>query len=186
MNRGAAAFLVMLVSALPAAGPVVADFSDPAEVERWIGIHDRVMGGVSEAALAHAGDHAVFSGTVSTDFGGGFASVRRAPADMALGGHAGLSLRVRGDGKQYQLRLKPGDRLDGTTWRALFVPGPEWETLSLSFDRFEPVFRGRPVPGAGALDPSAVRQMGLMIAGGQEGPFRLEIRSVNPLSSTGP
>jgi monofunctional biosynthetic peptidoglycan transglycosylase len=176
----------MFVSGPSAAGPLLADFSDSAEIERWVGVHDRVMGGVSEAALVQAGDHAVFAGTVSLEFGGGFASVRRTPADLDLGDQAGLRIRVRGDGKQYQLRLKPGDRLDGVTWRALFVPGKEWQTLDLPFDRFEPVFRGRPVPGAGALDPSALRQVGLMIAGKQKGPFRLEIRFVDRMSRPGP
>jgi monofunctional biosynthetic peptidoglycan transglycosylase len=186
VNLGVAAILVMLVSASSSAGPVLADFSDPAEIDQWTGVHDRVMGGVSEAVLVHVGDRAVFSGTVSTDFGGGFASVRRKPADLALDGEAGVRIRVRGDGKQYQLRLKPGDRLDGITWRALFVPGQAWQTLTLPFERFEPYFRGRPVPGAGPLDPSAVRQMGLMIADKQEGPFRLEIRLIEGLSDSGP
>ena len=121
MNLGVAAILVMLVSASSSAGPVLADFSDPAEIDQWTGVHDRVMGGVSEAVLVHVGDRAVFSGTVSTDFGGGFASVRRKPADLALDGEAGVRIRVRGDGKQYQMRLKPGDRVvdAGCGWGAL-------------------------------------------------------------------
>lgn len=185
MKGHAVALLVMLMSGPSTAGPFLADFSDPAEYERWIGVHDRVMGGVSEAALVQSGGYAVFSGSVSLEFGGGFASVRRTPADLDLGGKAGLTVRVRGDGKEYQLRLKPGDRLDGVTWRALFVPGPGWQTLELPFDRFEPVFRGRPVPGAGALDPAALRQIGLMISGRQAGPFKLEIRFVDRMGRPG-
>ncbi len=186
MRGRAAALLVLLVSGPSGAETVIADFSRAAEISRWTGVHDQVMGGVSEAGLVPAGEHASFTGTVSTDFGGGFASLRRAPAALNLGRARSLTLEVRGDGKTYQLRLKPGNRLDGVAWRALFTPGPQWQTLTLPFDGFEPVFRGRPVPEAGPLDPGAVRQVGLMIAGGQAGPFRLDIRSITVPGDSSP
>ncbi len=183
---GRAALLVLLMSSPSSAETVLADFSRGAEISRWTGVHDQVMGGVSEAGLVPAGEHASFTGTVSTDFGGGFASLRRSPEDLELGPAHGLILHVRGDGKTYQLRLKPGNRLDGVAWRALFTPGPRWQTLNLPFDEFVPVFRGRPVPEAGPLDPAAVRQVGLMIAGGQAGAFRLDIRSITVAGDSSP
>jgi hypothetical protein len=163
---------------------LVADFSDPAETSRWAAVHDRVMGGVSEGGLAFdTAGFARFTGVVSLDFGGGFASVRRSPADLGLAGAEALRIRVRGDGKTYQLRLRPGNRLDGVTWQSSFAPGEDWMDVVLPLADFNPVFRGRPVPEAGTLERAAARQVGLLIAGKQSGPFRLEIRSIEALSA---
>ena len=50
--------------------------------------------------------------------------------------------------------------------------------MNLPFAGFRPVFRGRPVAGHPPLDPGAVKTLGLIIAGRQEGPFRLELDSI--------
>jgi hypothetical protein len=42
---------------------------------------------------------------------------------------------------------------------------------------FRPSFRGRAVPDAPPLDPARVRQVGLLIADRQAGPFALAMRS---------
>lgn len=182
MNRILCTGVLMLMIPMANAEFLVADFSDPSEASRWTAVHDRVMGGVSEGGLEHdPAGFARFAGVVSLDFGGGFASVRRAPADLGLAGARALQIRVRGDGKTYQLRLRPGNRLDGVTWQSTFVPGEEWADIVLPLADFKPVFRGRPFPEAGALDRAAARQVGFMIAGRQSGPFRLEIRTVEAL-----
>jgi hypothetical protein len=41
-----------------------------------------------------------------------------------------------------------------------------------------PSWRGRPVPDAPPLDTARLRQIGLMIADRQEGPFALALRSI--------
>jgi len=51
----------------------------------------------------------------------------------------------------------------------------------LPLNEFGPVYRGRPVPGAGTLPPSAIRQPGFMLVDKIEGPFQLLIRSIEPL-----
>lgn len=65
----------------------------------WAGLHDQVMGGRSEgSAQPHAGDgvapaHVLFSGQISTENGGGFASYRlRWPAPVVVGS-ARIALR---------------------------------------------------------------------------------------------
>ena len=45
---------------------------------------------------------------------------------------------------------------------------------------FEPVYRGRRVAGHPALDPARITTLGLIISR-QEGPFRLELRSIRGL-----
>jgi NADH dehydrogenase [ubiquinone] 1 alpha subcomplex assembly factor 1 len=43
---------------------------------------------------------------------------------------------------------------------------------------FLPTWRGKPVPDAAPLEPSRVRQIGLMIADRQQGSFALAVRSI--------
>ena len=62
---------------------------------------------------------------------------------------------------------------------AVFVPpAGVWTSIRLPLAAFTTTFRGRPVAGVPPLDPARVRQMGLMIADRQAGPFALAIRSI--------
>jgi monofunctional biosynthetic peptidoglycan transglycosylase len=97
-------------------------------------------------------------------------------ADLSETG--GVLLKLRGDGRTYQFRLRQNSRFDGIAWRAEFPTGGEWETVELNFGQFQPVFRGRQVPEAGPVVPSRIRQLGFMLADGQPGPFALEVRSI--------
>ncbi len=63
-------------------------------------------------------------------------------------------------------------------WRAEFTTSGEWQSVDLSFDDFVPVFRGRRVPQAGPVVPSAIRQVGFMLADNTPGPFELEVQSI--------
>jgi hypothetical protein len=52
------------------------------------------------------------------------------------------------------------------------------QTISLPLSAFRASFRGRDVPGAPALDPARICQVGLMIAARQAGSFALDIRRI--------
>ncbi len=153
------------------------DFTLPESTEQWRPVDDVVMGGVSGSRMVHVADgHAVFAGTLSRENNGGFASVRCAPGQFALGDFNAIRLRVRGDGRIYRLRLRMDAGFDGVAYQASFpTEDGAWSTVDLPFTAFRPSFRGRDVPNAPALDPGSIRQIGLMIADAQEGAFRLEI-----------
>jgi monofunctional biosynthetic peptidoglycan transglycosylase len=156
---------------------VRADFSAAGEVAQWGPVNDVVMGGVSSSTVRASDEGtAVFSGEVSLENNGGFASVRSRPRDWELGGARGLALRVRGDGKSYKLGARTDDAFDGVTWQATFetVSG-EWTTVRVAFADMEPRWHGRLVQNAGGLRPEAIRTLGLLISDKQEGPFRLEL-----------
>ncbi len=155
---------------------VLMDFARP-EAGDWFIVNDGVMGGVSSSTMQNTSDGTgVFAGELSLENNGGFASVRTAMEVSDLSRFAGLTLRVRGDGRRYQVRLRVDDRFDGIAYRAEFDTKPdEWTTVALPFASFVPTYRGYVPPGAPPLDPDAVRQFGFLIADKQEGPFRLEI-----------
>ena len=159
------------------------DFSDRAEPPRWIAVNDGVMGGVSQGGLrADSGCTATFQGTVSLENSGGFASVRTGPRDFDLAGWSAIRVRVKGDGKRYRFRIRTDDAFDGIAYQQDFTTtAGEWTEHDFRFADFQPSFRGRPVPDAGPLRPDKIRQLGFLIADGQEGPFELRVQWIHAL-----
>jgi NADH dehydrogenase [ubiquinone] 1 alpha subcomplex assembly factor 1 len=156
---------------------MVIDFSQPDARVSWQIINDGVMGGISRGEMAFTeGGRGLFRGVLSLENNGGFASVRQSGRSHDLSGYDGLQLQVIGDGRSYQLRLKTDNRYDGVSYRYRFTTEPgKPVTVSAPFTEFEPVFRGRVVPGAPPLDPAKIEQIGFLIADQKDGPFRLEI-----------
>lgn len=153
------------------------DFEFERSVRDWYSIDDRVMGGVSRSSLEHRpGVGGVFRGELSLDQGGGFASVRCLPAGFDLGGRRGVELRVRGDGRSYQLRMRTDGGFDGPNHCATFeAPADTWTTVRIPFDDFRATRRGRLLEEVEPLAPEKVRTFGLMVADRQAGAFRLEV-----------
>jgi hypothetical protein len=136
----------------------VLDFHD-ADPTAWAIVNDGVMGGRSSSQVERTEAGTLrFSGHVSLENSGGFASTRTELGPLDLSGFRGLALRVRGDGRRYQLRLRMDPR-DPIAYKA----------------EFQPTFRGRRPLGAPPLDPGALGQLGFLIADEREGPFRLEV-----------
>lgn len=135
---------------------------------QWRGVSDNVMGGVSEATIAHDiidGDPCLrLTGDVRLDNNGGFV---QAGLDLAaLGdsvdasGHAGIRLVVRGNDEQYSVHLRTPDNVrPWQSYRAHFVAGPKWETIELAFAAFEPYRIEVP------LDITRLRRIGLVAIG---------------------
>ncbi len=152
----------------------------------WYVVNDGVMGGRSRSSIEQTAEGTgVFAGRVSLENNGGFASVRTRVEGIDVPAADGVTIRVNGDGQQYQLRFRTDDRFDGVAYRANFqTSGGGWEELTVPFSAFVPSFRGRVVEDAEPLDPSAVRQLTLMIADKQEGDFRLEVEWVKAFAKS--
>ena len=152
------------------------DFQDPEEPHRWRAINDGVMGGISRGCMRVEAGVGIFSGEISLENNGGFASVRREPQAFDLSDADALSLYVRGDGRRYQLRLYTDQLPRGAAYRALFQPpAGEWQHVALPWEAFMPAFRGRLLEDVPPLDPAAITQLGVMLADRTAGPFRLEM-----------
>ena len=159
--------------------PVIFDFRQGTDLELWDNVDDVVMGGVSRSTMRFEDGRAVFAGTVSLEDRGGFASVRSRPKDHDLSEYDGIAVRVRGDGKRYNVRLRTTRSFDDVSYRAEVEPQEgRWTELKLPFAIFEPTYRGREMPDYGDLDPGEIKMFGLLISGKQQGPFRLEIEWV--------
>ena len=101
-------------------------------------------------------------------------------AEGALAGATALILKVRGDGKRYQLRLRMSRSFDGVAYAASFeTTAEQWSTVELPLELFRPTFRGYVPRDAEPLDPGRVQQVGLMLTDKQEGRFRLEVAGID-------
>ncbi len=169
----------------PAAGPVVlVDLGDPAAVASWTTVNDPVMGGRSTSTVAFGDGGLEFSGNISLDNNGGFASAR-GPVDPEIGRRAtgATSLRVRalGDGKTYVLKVETGQ-----PWSYIQRFATEAgvrRTYDLPVSGFEPVGMFLdPALGAPPLDPSTISRVALYILDKQEGPFQLVVSSIDSSS----
>ena len=156
---------------------VLSDFSSSAEIDKWSVVNDGVMGGVSRASLKRtSGGKALFSGHVSTENYGGFSSIRYNLEQRDISAYRYVVLRLKGDGKQYQFRLKetPSQR---HSYIATFKTSGEWETIRIALASFYPGYRGMvldiPNYSAGSLG-----QIGILIANKKEEDFSLEISSI--------
>jgi monofunctional biosynthetic peptidoglycan transglycosylase len=156
---------------------------DPEQID-WQIINDGVMGGRSRSSFTLDREGLHFRGTLSTAFGGGFASIRgRLP--RPLGSFPGFRLDLKGDGRRYQLRLRESPDSNDIAWRAFFDTSGSWETISLSIGDFEPVIRGRRIVALPGLSDRTVRYIGFMLTGDKEGRFDLSIRSMATLEAKG-
>jgi monofunctional biosynthetic peptidoglycan transglycosylase len=152
-------------------------FEDDGGSAGWTIVNDGVMGGISRSRLSLSGEGtALFEGFLSLENNGGFASVRTRPERLPTAGTSRLVVRLRGDGREYQLRIRTSRAFDGVAYRWSFTaPAGEWAVLEAPYREFVPTFRGRILRDVPPIAPEKIRQLGLMIADKKEGPFRLEV-----------
>jgi len=162
----------------------IIDFSSPDEQDRWELINDAVMGGISESRISITEQNtAIFQGTVSLENNGGFSSLRTNAGEFDLALYKGLMVRVKGDGKDYRLRLKMDTSFEGIAYQVHFsTEQDKWIIARLPFEAFTPVFRGQVIEDAPKLDLSGIQRIGFMIADKQAGIFRLEIQWIKSYS----
>ncbi len=155
---------------------VIFNFNSPADSDKWTTVNDVVMGGVSDSKFQINSDStATFSGTVSPDNNGGFASVRTSLKNE-LKDYEGAVIRVKGDGKIYSLRFRTDINFDGISYQAKFktISG-EWKEYKIPFSDFKPTYRGNKLSDKPNLESKDIKQIGILIADKQFGKFELNI-----------
>jgi monofunctional biosynthetic peptidoglycan transglycosylase len=155
------------------------DFYDTQELSYWYRVNDSVMGGLSQSNLRVVDKVAYFEGELSLKNNGGFASVRRIGPIKLESGKTPILLEIKGDGREYQLRLRTNKGFDGVAYVATFSSQKDsWQTLSFSEADFVAQFRGRIVSRAPALLFTDVSQIGFMLADKKPGLFQLVIKGI--------
>ncbi|WP_223789227.1 CIA30 family protein [Marinicella meishanensis] len=174
---------VMLMMVLGGADHTPASFSfDQLQDQQYLIINDGVMGGVSSSRLDRTAQALQFSGSVSLDNNGGFASVRMVwpfieqswQQDPSV-----LVLTVKGDGRRYQFRLRTNRGFDGAAYTQSFnTLAGQTQSIYLPVDQFIPTFRGRVLRDMPPLRLVDVQQMGVLVADQQVGAFSIELKQL--------
>jgi len=153
------------------------DFEDTDKSGRWMVVNDDVMGGVSRSNVKlHSEGYLLFDGEVSTNYGGGFASVRTDYENWEIEKYEGFILKVKGDGKTFQFRCRLGNNINQIAYRHYFqADNEDWQEILLPFKEFLPTYRGRVLTNIPQLDPKEIKQFGFMISDKQVGKFHLKI-----------
>ena len=121
---------------------VLFDFSKESNIQNWIVVNDGVMGGLSKGDFSIDNEgHALFKGYVSLENNGGFSSVRYNLETKSVKNFKKIKLRLKGDGKQYQIRVKTRIS-DYYSYIAYVKTNGEWQTLEILFSEMIPSFRG--------------------------------------------
>lgn len=143
----------------------------------WEAVDDRIMGGASQSRPQYINGIGLrFSGEVSLENNGGFASIRSNTQEHDLSAYSGLTLRMRGDGKSYKLSLRTDLFFDGVSYQIAFPTEKDtWQEVTLPFADFIPTHHGIKLSTVAPLDTAKITSFGLFISGRQEGPFQLDI-----------
>lgn len=153
------------------------DFVGPDAAQKWQAVNDGVMGGVSEGRFKITADKTMeFSGRLSLENNGGFASVRTKLTNFNIRGGDTLVVRVKGDGREYVLNIYTKSRRMAFSYRApLPTTRDEWTEVSVPLDEFIPTSFGNRVQGMGPVEPDQINSLGFMLSDKQPGPFKLEV-----------
>ena len=151
---------------------VIDDFTDDSLVSklgnRWRGVSDQVMGGISEATVSHGvidGRPSLrMTGDVRLENDGGFiqAALDLGPAGDTIDASSftGVRIAVRGNGEKYSVHLRTSDNTrPWQSYRAHLTAGSGWEPIDLPFATFVPYRLETP------LDITRLRRIGLVAIG---------------------
>jgi len=144
----------------------------------WMTVNDTVMGGVSSSQVYPTGDGFTFSGVVSTENNGGFASVRKDISKQEFRESSGISIQGEGDSLSYQVVVWMRGYGPRLYYRHVFYP--TGTTQFLSYEDFEAISYGRRVqapPLYQMLDQAYA--IGILVGGGYEGEFQLDIQDIS-------
>ncbi|WP_318640244.1 CIA30 family protein [Flavobacterium ardleyense] len=122
---------------------IIYDFQKDSNAADWQIVNDGVMGGMSQGKFKIDREgKGVFYGDVSTENNGGFSSIRHEFATLKVDTDSKVILTLKGDGKDYQFRIK--DKLSNShSYITTFSTTGEWQEIEIALADLQPSFRGQ-------------------------------------------
>ncbi|MCH2229277.1 MAG: CIA30 family protein [Crocinitomicaceae bacterium] len=153
------------------------EFDKSADISSWKIVNDVVMGGISNSTISlNSEGFGVFKGNVSTENNGGFASVRLKLPRFNIHNSTQLKIRLKGDGKNYQFRLKERSSYY-YSYITEFSTSGSWETIIINLNDLYPSFRGRRL-NQDNFDGSSFEELSFLIANKKSESFILELDKI--------
>lgn len=156
------------------------NFRDYNHFESIVLIHDTVMGGRSSGTVIRHNDDAVlFTGNLSLENNGGFASAEfKLLNPITALNSTQLILHTKPENRTYQLRLKTALIAQGVAYVAEFSADNGQQTFVFTPDNFSGRYRGNPVLNLPPLHFSDVSHVSIMLADKTPGPFQIALYSL--------
>lgn len=122
---------------------LIFDFTRNTNPKQWTIIDDVVMGGKSNGTFSIDKEgHGLFAGAISLENNGGFSSVRYQFEKLKVTKDSKVIIRLKGDGKDYQFRIK--DKSNSYySFITTFKTSGDWQTITIILADLYPSFRGK-------------------------------------------
>ena len=156
---------------------LLVDFKEKSNIDYWNIVDDGVMGGLSSSQFSIDNNgNAVFSGFVTTENNGGFCSVQYNLKTMALSQKTVFIIRLKGDGKKYQFRVKSKSN-DYYSYIYEFQTTTDWQNIEIPISDMYASFRGRTlnIPN---YDGTSLAQLAFLISNKRDENFKLLIDKI--------
>ena len=122
---------------------MIFNFISDNSLKNWSIVDDDVMGGISSSNIViNKNGMGLFSGHVSTKNNGGFSSLRHQFKLVDISNYKSFVIRVKGDGKNYQFRVK-SNLNEYHSYKYEFKTNNTWQDIEINFNQLQPTFRGR-------------------------------------------
>tara|TARA_B100000401_G_scaffold4840_1_gene3038 strand:+ start:524 stop:1072 length:549 start_codon:yes stop_codon:yes gene_type:complete len=150
-------------------------------LDNWSIVNDDVMGGISTSYLSVSDEKTlIFYGNLSLENNGGFASSRLRLSRKILAGVKSFSIRIKGDGNSYKMRLSQDNRRASYSANFNSVDN-KWVEVNIPIEDFVPTWRGYTYTDYPPITPERIGSLGLQISDKQEGEFKLEIKYIKAI-----
>ena len=153
---------------------MIFNFEKKSDINDWRVVDDVVMGGVSKSKITiNEAGNGVFSGHVSLENNGGFSSVRHQFGIMDVSNYNKFIIRIKGDGKKYQFRVK-SKLNEYHSYKHEFSTNKAWQTIEIPFKELVATFRGR-LLNMPSFGNKTLEEIGFLISNKKEESFHFEM-----------
>ncbi len=152
--------------------------NEKGNVKTWFTITDNVMGGVSTSKLDMKGTSILFTGSISFDNNGGFASLRSGFGKYDLSTYDAVRIKFKSQNQKFALTLDNSRNWWEPNYKYEFQSeqSSDWKTVSFNLADFHEEIIGR--KSGNKISNSILKnicQIGIITNDKKEGPFSLEI-----------
>lgn len=153
------------------------NFDTESNINHWRIVDDVVMGGRSNGNFKiNKVGNGLFYGEVSLENNGGFSMVQYSFDTKKTDGFSKVCLKIKGDGKAYQFRIK-ANNADKHSYITAFKTSGAWETIEIPFNIMYPAYRGKTIDIPNFEGQQAV-MIAFLIGNKKAEAFNLEIDSI--------
>lgn len=157
---------------------IIVDFTKIKSIKDWVIVDDDVMGGMSNGYLRINEDgYGEFHGNVSLENYGGFTSMQNSLLDIEVKDLSFLTIKVKGDNSNYQIRIK--SELREEFWYIYeFNASDKWSQINIPLKEMKPSYRGKFL-SLQNFNHKYISEIAILIGNKKNQNFNLEIESIS-------